>query len=136
MVKYGYYFNAGCSDLIANGSIGLIQYHNIEQFESSGIQMKDGSSKLADLAVLATGYHPPAHDLPKYYGQDVADRVGTVWNVHPETQEINNMWVQTGQPGLWFTGGSFSQCRIYSKYLARQILGVELGLLKKPTPKN
>ena len=132
----GYYFNAGCSDLIANGSIGLIQYHNIEQFESSGIQMKDGSSKLADLAVLATGYHPPAHDLPKYYGQDVADRVGTVWNVHPETQEINNMWVQTGQPGLWFTGGSFSQCRIYSKYLARQILGVELGLLKEPTPKN
>ena len=78
--------------------------------------------------------YPPAHDIPRYYGQAVADRVGTVWNVHPETQEINNMWVRTGQPGLWFTGGSFSQCRIYSKYLARQILGVELGLLTKTAP--
>ena len=130
----GYYFNAGCSDLIADGSIGLVQYHDIAQFEARGIQMKDGSSKPADLAVLATGYYPPAHDIPRYYGQAVADRVGTVWNVHPETQEINNMWVRTGQPGLWFTGGSFSQCRIYSKYLARQILGVELGLLTKTAP--
>ncbi|MBG06672.1 MAG: monooxygenase [Rhodospirillaceae bacterium] len=130
----GYYFNAGCSDLIADGSIGLVQYHDIAQFEAGGIQMKDGSSKPADLAVLATGYYPPAHDIPGYYGQAVADRVGTVWNVHPETQEINNMWVRTGQPGLWFTGGSFSQCRIYSKYLARQILGVELGLLTKTAP--
>ncbi|MEC7538766.1 MAG: NAD(P)/FAD-dependent oxidoreductase, partial [Pseudomonadota bacterium] len=130
----GYYFNAGCSDLIADGSIGLVQYHDIAQFEARGIQMKDGSSKPADLAILATGYYPPAHDIPRYYGQAVADRVGTVWNVHPETQEINNMWVRTGQPGLWFTGGSFSQCRIYSKYLARQILGVELGLLTKTAP--
>ena len=130
----GYYFNAGCSDLIANGSIPLIQYHDIERFEAFGIKMRDGSSKLANLAVLATGYHPPTYDLPKFYGQHVADRVGTVWNVNPETQEINNMWVQTGQPGLWFTGGSFSQCRIYSKYLARQILGVELGILNKSLP--
>ena len=130
----GYYFNAGCSDLIADGSIGLVQYQDIAQIEAGGLQMKDGSSKPADLAVLATGYYPPAHDIPRYYGQAVADRVGTVWNVHPETQEINNMWVRTGQPGLWFTGGSFSQCRIYSKYLARQILGVELGLLTKTAP--
>ena len=41
------------------------------------------------------------------------------------------MWVRTGQPGLWFTGGSFSQCRIYSKYLAKQVLGVERGVLGK-----
>ena len=31
--------------------------------------MKDGSSKPADLAVLATGYYPPTHDIPRYYGQ-------------------------------------------------------------------
>ena len=130
----GYYFNAGCSDLIADGSIGLVQYKDIAQIEAGGLQMKDGSSKPADLAVLATGYYPPAHDIPRYFCQAVAERVGTVWNVHPETQEINNMWVRTGQPGLWFTGGSFSQCRIYSKYLARQILGVELGLLTKTAP--
>ena len=40
------------------------------------------------------------------------------------------MWTRTGQPGLWFTAGAFSQCRIYSKYLALQIKAVELGLIE------
>ncbi|PPK41186.1 hypothetical protein B0G57_13721, partial [Trinickia symbiotica] len=43
--------------------------------------------------------------------------------------ELRNMWTRTDQPGLWFTGGAFSQCRIYSKYLALQIKATELGLM-------
>ena len=39
------------------------------------------------------------------------------------------MFTRTAQPGLWFIAGSFAQCRIYSKYLALQILAQELGLL-------
>lgn len=38
------------------------------------------------------------------------------------------MFTRTAQPGLWFIAGSFAQCRIYSKYLALQILAQELGL--------
>jgi hypothetical protein len=41
------------------------------------------------------------------------------------------MWTRTGQPGLWFTGGSFSQCRIYSRYIALQIDAIETGRLEK-----
>jgi hypothetical protein len=37
--------------------------------------------------------------------------------------------VRTAQPGLWFIGGSFAQCRIYSKYLGLQIKAQEVGLL-------
>jgi hypothetical protein len=44
------------------------------------------------------------------------------------------MWSRTSQPGLWLTGGAFSQCRIYSKYLALQIKAFELGLLLQPSP--
>jgi cation diffusion facilitator CzcD-associated flavoprotein CzcO len=127
----GYYFNAGCSELIADGKVGLIQYHDIERFTASGALMKDGSEKAADLIVLATGYKGPDHVVGEYFGAGVASRVGKVWGFDAQTQELANMWVRTGQPGLWFTGGSFSQCRIYSKYLAKQILGVELGLLEK-----
>ena len=39
-----------------------------------------------------------------------------------------NMWTRTGQPGLWFTAGAFSQCRIYGKFLALQI-ALDLALL-------
>ena len=41
------------------------------------------------------------------------------------------MWTRTGQPGLWFTAGAFSQCRIYGKFLAQQIAmdirGLQIG---------
>jgi cation diffusion facilitator CzcD-associated flavoprotein CzcO len=127
----GYYFNAGCSELIADGKVGLIQYHDIERFVGEGALMKDGSVRSFDLMVLATGYKGPDVIVGDYFGDAVAARVGKVWDFDAQTQELNNMWVRTGQPGLWFTGGSFSQCRIYSKYLAKQILGVELGLLAK-----
>lgn len=127
----GYYFNAGCSELIATKKVGLIQYRDIECFTPDGAQMRDGAVKPADLIVLATGYKGQAHIARELFGDTVADRVGKVWDIDPATQELNNMWMRTGQPGLWFTGGSFSQCRIYSKYLARQILGVQRGLLAK-----
>jgi putative flavoprotein involved in K+ transport len=41
------------------------------------------------------------------------------------------MWTRTGQPGLCFTGGAFSQCRIYSRFIALQIDAIETGRLDK-----
>jgi putative flavoprotein involved in K+ transport len=38
-----------------------------------------------------------------------------------------------GAAGLWFTGGSFSQCRIYSRFIALQIDAIEEGRLEKAT---
>ena len=35
------------------------------------------------------------------------------------------------QPGLWFVGGSFSNCRIFARYVALQIKAIEEGLLQK-----
>jgi putative flavoprotein involved in K+ transport len=60
----------------------------------------------------------------------VAQKVGEVWGFDTQKQELKNMWSRTAQPGLWFTGGAFSQCRAYSKYLALQIKATELGLME------
>jgi cation diffusion facilitator CzcD-associated flavoprotein CzcO len=125
----GYYFNVGCSDLVARGEIGLIQYADIAEFTEAGFRMKDGSERPADLIVLATGYKGQDHLVGELFGQDVARKVGAVWGFDMRTQELNNMWVPTAQPGLWFTGGSFAQCRMYSKYLALQIKARDLGLV-------
>jgi len=46
-----------------------------------------------------------------------------------DTQELRNMYVRTGQPGLWFIAGGLAQCRIGSKQLALQIKAIEEGLL-------
>ena len=50
----------------------------------------------------------------------VVARVGAIW-ASGDGDELRNVFTRTAQPGLWFIGGSFAQCRIYSKYLAVQI---------------
>jgi putative flavoprotein involved in K+ transport len=113
----GYYFNVGCSDLIADGKIGLAQFDELAEL------LKD-----ADLVVLATGWKGQEHLVEKLFGSDVAARVGPIWGFG-DGQELRNMFQRTPQPGLWFIAGSFAQCRIYSKYLALQIKACEAGIL-------
>ena len=124
----GYYFNVGCSDLVAGGAIRLIQFADIESFVADGARMKGGERLAADLIVLATGYQPQEVLVRKLFGEEIAARVGPIWGFG-EGQELRNMYTRTPQPGLWFIAGSLAQCRINSKYLALQIKAIEEGLL-------
>jgi putative flavoprotein involved in K+ transport len=90
--------------------------------------MKGGRWLAADLIVLATGYKGQQHLVRQLFGDEIAERVGAIWGFG-DGLELRNMYVRTGQPGLWFMAGSLAQCRINSKYLALQIKGIEQGLL-------
>ena len=125
----GYYFNVGCSDLIVDGKIPLAQFADIDEFVAEGARLSSGDLIRADLIVLATGYKGLEFLVRRLFGDDVADRVGPVWGIDETQQELRNMWMPTGQPGLWFIAGSFAQCRIYSKYLALQIKAAQEGLV-------
>jgi putative flavoprotein involved in K+ transport len=124
----GYYLDVGCSGLIVNGEIGLLQFDRIERFVAEGARLKDGSIQPADLLVLATGYYTQQDLVRSLLGDAVADRVGQVWGYGPDG-ELANMWKRTAQQGLWFMAGGLGQCRIYSKYLALQIKAMEEGLV-------
>ena len=126
----GYYFNVGCSDLIVEGRIGLVQFSDIARFVAEGARMRTGETLAADLIVLATGYKGQEYLVRKLFGDDVAARVGPIWGFGDE-QELRNMFTRTGQPGLWFIAGSLAQCRIYSRYLGLQIKACEVGLLPR-----
>jgi putative flavoprotein involved in K+ transport len=126
----GYYFNVGCSDLVASGAIKLAQFADINGFIANGARMKNGETMPADLIVLATGYKPQEHLVRKLFGEQVVARVGPIWGFG-DGQELRNMYTRTGQPGLWFIAGSLAQCRINSKYLALQIKAIEERLLPR-----
>jgi putative flavoprotein involved in K+ transport len=123
----GYYFNVGCSDLIADGKIGLVQHADIAGFEAGGARMKDGSLLEAELIVCATGYLNMQETARKLLGDAVADRIGPVWGFG-EDGELRNMWRPTPQKGLWFTAGGLAQVRINSRPLALCIAAQEMGL--------
>jgi cation diffusion facilitator CzcD-associated flavoprotein CzcO len=126
----GYYFNVGCSDLVASGAIKLAQFTDIETFVADGARLKNGNTIEADLIVLATGYRPQEELVRKLFGASVADRVGPIWGFGEE-QELRNMYTRTAQAGLYFIAGSLAQCRINSRYLALQIKAIEEGLLPR-----
>ena len=126
----GYYLDAGCSQLIIDGEVGLLQYADIDRFVAKGALLKDGTIREADLLVLATGYFSPQEVIRRLLGNAVADRIGSVWGIDADG-EMENMWKRTAQEGLWFMGGGLTQCRVYSLHLALQIKAIELGLISK-----
>ena len=128
----GYYFNVGCSDLVASGAIRLLQFADIEGFVAEGARLKNGDTVATDLIVLSTGYKGQEYLVRKLFGDDVADRVGPIWGFGA-SQELRNMYTRTAQAGLYFIAGSLAQCRINSKYLALQIKAIEEGLLPRDT---
>jgi cation diffusion facilitator CzcD-associated flavoprotein CzcO len=126
----GYYFNVGCSDLVARREIALRQFADIDAFAAEGARMKNGDVLAADLIVLATGYKPQEVLVKQLFGEEIATRAGPIWGFG-DGQELRNMYTRTGQAGLWFIAGSLAQCRINSKYLALQIKAIEEGILPR-----
>jgi cation diffusion facilitator CzcD-associated flavoprotein CzcO len=126
----GYYLDVGCSQLLIDGQVGLIQFSDIDSFTAAGVRLADGTTLDADAVVFATGYLGQQELVRRLFGDAIADRVGPIWGYDDEG-ELRNMWRRTGQPGLWFIAGSFAQCRIYSKYLALQIKACEVGLISE-----
>jgi cation diffusion facilitator CzcD-associated flavoprotein CzcO len=129
----GYYLNVGCSQLLAAGLIKLLQHRDITRFVADGALLADGHVHPADVVILATGYLGQQEVVRQLFGDVIATRVGPIWGYSDEG-ELCNMWRRTAQPGLWFTAGSLAQCRIFSKYLALQILACESGLLPLELP--
>ena len=129
----GYYFNVGCSDLIASGDVKLLSHDAVSRFTTTGLELTDGRKLPADLIVLATGYKGQTHLLQKLLGTEVAERVGPVWGFG-DGLELRNMYTRTPQQGLWFIAGSLAQCRIYSKYLALQIKAQEAAIEDRMMP--
>jgi cation diffusion facilitator CzcD-associated flavoprotein CzcO len=126
----GYYLDAGCAQLIIDGEVGLMHFDQIERFVTHGALLEDGSVKHADLIVLATGFVSQQVLVAKLLGDDMAHKVGPVWGFGPDG-EMNNMWKRTPQDGLWFVGGSFANCRTYSRYVALQIKAIEEGIIPR-----
>lgn len=123
----GYYINVGCSDLIADRKIGLVQARTIDRFVPEGLRLSDGSIVDADLVVMATGYKNLQVGIEQVLGSEVAAKVGPVWGFD-ENGAMRNMWQSTGQEGLWIMGGSLIDARLYSRFLALQIVAKVRGL--------
>jgi cation diffusion facilitator CzcD-associated flavoprotein CzcO len=124
----GYNLDAGSSELMIQGKIGLLQNETIERYCPEGALLKDGTVVPADVIVLATGYLPQGELVKRALGEKMAERIGPIWG-EDKDGDLANMFKRTPQEGVWFIAGSLTQVRIYSKYLALQIKAAEEGLV-------
>ncbi|MDV7355270.1 NAD(P)/FAD-dependent oxidoreductase [Rhodococcus oxybenzonivorans] len=123
----GYYINVGCSDLIAEEKIGLVQAEQIESFDEKGVLLADGTAVEADLVVMATGYENLQEGVRRLLGDSVADKVGLIWGFDDDFT-MKNMWKKTPQQGFWVMGGNLMDCRLHSRFLALQIVAELRGV--------
>jgi len=129
----GYYLNVGCSELLIDGEVELIQRNDIDRIASEGILMNDGTMVEADALIFAIGYENQSEMVRGFFGDAVADRVGQIWG-WDDGGEVANMWKRTPQPNLYFHAGSFAQCRILSKHITLLIKARQLGMIDAKVP--
>ena len=129
-LRYGgrYYINVGCSELIMDGSIGLVHARDMDRFTADGLLMADGTLLPLDVVVLATGYKNQQEGIRQLFGDEVAERVGPIWGFD-SNNELRGLWKQTGQQGLWAVGGNLLDVRIRSRWTAVQLKAALLGIL-------
>ena len=129
----GYYYNAGASELIIDGTIKLLR-GSVEGLSPSGIMLDGGRSLDADLVVFATGYQGAPSVVREVLGDDIADRVGEFAMVGPD-REYGRLWRRTGVDQLWFMVSlGIGDGRFYSKLLALQLAAIEAGIMPVAEP--
>jgi cation diffusion facilitator CzcD-associated flavoprotein CzcO len=131
----GYYINVGCSDLIADGAIKVIQAEELSAFTPEGLTLGNGRRLQADLVVLATGYRNLQEGVAGWLGPEVAGELGPIWGFD-DNYVMRNMWQRTGQPGLWLMGGALVDARLHSRFLAVQIAADLRGVVLEATPSS
>ena len=81
----GYYIDTGCSQLIIDGKIKVVQsLGGIQGFNEDEVLLSDGKTLQADIVVLATGYDNMRTTVRKVMGDRVAERCKDVWDLDEE----------------------------------------------------
>lgn len=117
----GYYYNAGASELIIDGTIKLA-HGSVTGFTETGVVLGDNARTLdADLVICATGYHGPDTVVRQMFGNEVADELGNFADVG-EDREYGRLWRRSGIDNFWFMIAlGIGDGRFYSNLLALQI---------------
>ncbi|KAJ3824616.1 hypothetical protein F5880DRAFT_1611860 [Lentinula raphanica] len=127
----GHYFDTGGSQLIIDGKIKIKNDSQIKSYHEEGLEFEDGSRLKADAIICATGQVFLVGDMRnpirRICGDAVADLLPSLLGVNPEGEL--KWFLPFPRPGLWMMVGSLQLNRFYSKLLALEIQGIELGII-------
>lgn len=125
----GYYIDVGGAQMVMEGQISVRSGHGISHLSKTAVHLDNADQLAANAVIYATGYGDMTDWVAALIDPETAARVGPCWGYGSGTKgdpgpwigELRDMWVETAQPGLWFTGGNLSQARYFSRLLALQL---------------
>jgi len=123
----GYYLNVGCSEVIVEGGITVMQMAEFEKFVPQGVRLHNGEIAEFDAIIMATGFESHSTVIETLMGAEVAEKVGKVGGFGDDG-ETRNLCRPTGQEHLWIGFGGIIDARKYAKVLAFQIKAEITGL--------
>jgi hypothetical protein len=125
--RRGYVNDTGCMALVAERKINLVS-GSIERITSNSVIMESGQELPAAHVIMCTGYHDIGQSVHDVFGEKIASRIGTVFEIDEEGELAGN-WRPTQHERFWMCGQPIGFARFYSKLLALQILAAERGLV-------
>lgn len=126
--KRGYYLNVGASNAIIAGDISVINIDDFERFDADGVVHADGTREAFDVIILATAFKEISAGIEKYFGADLADKIGPVWGIGTDG-ELRNILKPTPQEGFWILEGSIPMARWHSPLMALLVKAELLGIV-------
>lgn len=123
----GYYIDVGCSQMIIDGRVKITHTRDQDQFVAEGLKLRDGTVIPFDLVVMATGFNNMQENNRRILGDDIADKLGKIWGFD-EHYTMRNMWKKTAQENLWIMGGALIDARVFSRFLAIQLVADLRGI--------
>jgi hypothetical protein len=126
--KGGYYINVGASNAIVAGDIDVLALADLAGFDASGIVRTDGTAEAYDVVILATAYLSTSAGIAKYFGDDLARKLGPVWGFGTDG-EMRNVLKPTAQDGFWIMEGSIPMARWHAPLMAMLVKAELLGVV-------
>ncbi|SDZ49069.1 flavin-containing monooxygenase [Herbiconiux ginsengi] len=121
-VAGGYYINVGASQAIIDGNIHVRQYSDIDRFVPEGVRLKSGEVLPFDAVVLATGYAKQNQILERFFGSEVAERIGEIDGFDAGGEPFRGcLRPIPGQPRLIIMESGISPGRWYTPLVALQV---------------
>ncbi|WP_457967021.1 NAD(P)/FAD-dependent oxidoreductase [Arthrobacter sp. D1-29] len=121
-VAGGYYINVGASQAMIRGDIKVEQFSNVDRFVGDGIRLNSGEVRKFDAIVLATGYENQRVILERFFGSEVAERIGDVAGYDAGGDPERNQYKPiAAQPRLAIAGSGISAGRWYAPLVALEI---------------
>lgn len=124
----GFYIDMGCAQAIIDGTVRVVQTHDMVRFVPQGVEMRGGAVEPFDAVIAAVGFRNANEDIVQMFGPEIAAKVGPRVGIDAIGEPLGQA-KPLHHPQVWQMYGSLNDMRRLSRTLAQQIIAELRGIV-------